>query len=59
MPDFWTPNAELPHEAFVERLHKALAAVAEATGVEKPVVVSELTGASGISGGIYASLARC
>ena len=36
VPDLWTPNAELPHEAFVERLHKAIASFAEANGVEKP-----------------------
>ena len=42
MPDLWTPNAELPHEAFVERLHKAIASFAEANGVEKPVVEVEL-----------------
>ena len=42
MPDLWTPVAELPHEAFVERLHKAIASFAEANGVEKPVVEVEL-----------------
>ena len=42
MPDLWTPNAELPHEAFVERLHKAIASFAEANGVEKPLVEVEL-----------------
>ena len=42
MPDLWTPSAELPHEAFVERLHKAIASFAEANGVEKPVVEVEL-----------------
>jgi hypothetical protein len=42
VPDLWTPNAELPHEAFVERLHKAIASFAETTGVEKPVVEVEL-----------------
>ena len=42
MPDLWTPVAELPHEAFVERLHKAIASFAEATGVAKPVVEVEL-----------------
>jgi hypothetical protein len=46
MPDLWTPVAELPHEAFVERLHRAIAAFAEATGVEKPVVEVELADAS-------------
>jgi len=42
MPDLWTPVAELPHEAFVERLHKAIASFAQSTGVEKPVVEVEL-----------------
>jgi hypothetical protein len=46
VPDFWTPNAELPHEAFVERLHKSIASFAEATGVEKPVVEVELADSS-------------
>ena len=46
MPDLWTPNAELPHEAFVERLHKAIASFAEANGVEKPVVEVELADGS-------------
>jgi len=42
VPDLWTPVPELPHEAFIERLHKAIAAFAEANGVEKPVVEVEL-----------------
>ena len=42
MADLWTPVPELPHEAFVERLHKSIASFAEATGVEKPVVEIEL-----------------
>ena len=42
MPDLWTPVLELPHEAFVERIHRAIASFAEATGVEKPVVDVEL-----------------
>src|SRR5215813_9974041 len=42
MPELWTPTAELPHEAFVERLHKAIASFAEANGVEKPLVEVEL-----------------
>jgi len=46
MPDLWTPVAELPHEAFVERLHKAIASFAETTGVEKPVVEVELSDGS-------------
>ena len=46
MPDLWTPVAELPHEAFVERLHKAIASFAEANGVEKPLVEVELADSS-------------
>jgi hypothetical protein len=46
VPDLWTPVAELPHEAFVDRLHKAIASFAETTGVEKPVVEVELADAS-------------
>jgi hypothetical protein len=46
VPDFWTPVAEMPHEAFVERLHKAIAAFAEANGVETPVVEVELADTS-------------
>jgi hypothetical protein len=42
MPELWTPTPELPHEAFVERLHKAIASFAETNGVEKPVVEVEL-----------------
>jgi hypothetical protein len=46
VPDLWTPVPELPHEAFVDRLHRAIAAFAEATGVEKPVVEVELADSS-------------
>ena len=42
MPELWTPVPELPHEAFVERLHQAIASFAEANGVEKPIVEVEL-----------------
>ena len=42
MPDLWTPVAELPHEAFVERLHQAIASFAESSGVERPIVEVEL-----------------
>ena len=42
MPDLWTPTPELPHEAFVERLHKSIASFAETSRVEKPVVEVEL-----------------
>jgi hypothetical protein len=46
VPDLWTPVAELPHEAFVERLHRSIASFAEATGVEKPLVEVELADTS-------------
>jgi hypothetical protein len=46
VPDLWTPVAELPQDAFVERLHKSIATFAEANGVEKPVVEVELADAS-------------
>jgi hypothetical protein len=38
----WTPVPEGPHEAFVERLHRTIAAFAESAGVEQPVVEVEL-----------------
>jgi len=46
VPDLWTPVAEIPHEAFVERLHRAIASFAQATGVEKPLVEVELADSS-------------
>jgi hypothetical protein len=46
VPELWKPVAELPHEAFVERLHKAIASFAEAAGVEKPLVEVELADTS-------------
>jgi len=46
VPELWTPVAELPHEAFVDRLHRAIASFAEATGVEKPLVEVELADTS-------------
>jgi hypothetical protein len=46
MSDLWTPVAELPHEAFVDRLHKAIANFAEATGVARPLVEVELADTS-------------
>ena len=42
VPELWTPAPDLPHEAFVERLHRAIASFAEETGVEKPLVEVEL-----------------
>lgn len=46
MPELWTPAPELPHEAFVERIHRVIASFAEATGVEKPLVEVELADTS-------------
>jgi hypothetical protein len=46
VPDLWTPVAEMPHEAFVDRLHKAITAFAEANGIEKAIVEVELADAS-------------
>lgn len=46
MPELWTPNPHLPNDEFVERLHKAIANFAEATGAEKPIVEVELTDTS-------------
>jgi hypothetical protein len=46
VPELWTPVSEGPHEAFVERLHRAIAAFAEATGVRTPVVEVELADTS-------------
>jgi hypothetical protein len=42
VPELWTPVPQLPHEEFVERLHRAIASFAESTGVEKPLVEIEL-----------------
>jgi hypothetical protein len=46
MPELWTPIAELPQDAFVARLHKAIASFAEANGVDKPLVEIELADTS-------------
>jgi hypothetical protein len=46
MPEFWTPVAELPHEAFVERILRVIASFAETVGVEKPLVEVELADTS-------------
>jgi hypothetical protein len=42
VPEVWTPGAEGPHEAFVERLIRVIARFAEDAGVEKAVVEIEL-----------------
>ena len=46
MPELWTPVPQLPHEEFVERIHRAIANFAQATGVEKPLVEVELADTS-------------
>jgi hypothetical protein len=46
MPELWTPVATLPHQEFVERIHRTIASFAEATGVEKPLVEVELADTS-------------
>lgn len=42
MPELWTPVAEIPQNAFVDRLHKAITSFAEANGIDKAVVEVEL-----------------
>jgi hypothetical protein len=42
VPELWTPVPEGPHEAFVDRIHRAVARFAETTGVEAPLVELEL-----------------
>ncbi|HVS86471.1 MAG TPA: hypothetical protein VHD91_12655 [Gaiellaceae bacterium] len=46
MPDLWVPVPDAPHEAFVERILKAIAHFAQETGVETPVVEVELADTS-------------
>ena len=46
MPELWTPVVEGPHEAFVDRVHRAIAKFAAETGVETPVVEVELADTS-------------
>lgn len=46
MPELWTPVAEPPHEALVERVLRAIARFAETTGIEKPLVEVELADTS-------------
>jgi hypothetical protein len=42
VPELWTPVPEGPHEAFVDRIHRAIGRFAESTGVEAPLVELEL-----------------
>ncbi len=46
MPELWTPVPQLPHEEFVDHVHRAIANFAEASGVEKPLVELELVDSS-------------
>jgi hypothetical protein len=46
VPELWTPVTEGPHEAFVDRLHRAIAHFAEVTGVATPLVEVELADTS-------------
>jgi hypothetical protein len=46
VPELWTPVVDGPHEAFVERLHRAIARFAEQSGVQRPVVEVELADTS-------------
>lgn len=46
MPELWTPINEGPHEAFVERVHRAITKFSEATGVDTPIVEVEFADTS-------------
>jgi hypothetical protein len=46
VPELWTPVLEGPHEAFVEKVLRAIARFAEETGVQTPVVDVELADTS-------------
>ena len=46
VPELWTPVTEGPHEAFVERVNRAIAHFAEGKSVEKPLVELELADGS-------------
>jgi hypothetical protein len=46
VPELWTPVPQLPHEEFIEHIHRAIAQFAEATGAEKPHVEVELVDTS-------------
>ncbi len=46
MPELWTPLVEGPHEAFVERVHRAIARFGEQVGVRTPLVEVELADTS-------------
>ena len=46
MPELWVPVGEGPHEAFVERIHRAISRFAEQSGVKAPLVEIELADTS-------------
>jgi hypothetical protein len=46
VPELWTPVPQLPHEEFIDHVHRAIAQFAEATGVAKPLVEVELADTS-------------
>ena len=46
VPELWTPVTEGPHEAFVERVNRAIARFAEEKSVETPLVELELADGS-------------
>ena len=46
MPELWTPVIEGPHEAFVDRVNRAIAHFAELKGVQAPLVELELADGS-------------
>ena len=46
MPELWTPVPQLPHEEFVDHVHRAIEQFAETTGVAKPLVEVELADTS-------------
>ena len=46
MPELWTPVPQLPHEEFVDHVHRAIAQFAETAGVPQPLVEVELADTS-------------
>jgi hypothetical protein len=46
VPELWTPVVDGPHEAFVEKILRAIARFAETSGIETPIVDVELADTS-------------
>jgi hypothetical protein len=46
VPELWTPIIEGPHEAFVDRLYRAISHFAESKGIDTPLVEIELADTS-------------